>query len=222
MFLVQISDLQDQLQQKVELISRLEEDLMAVRQGSAALVAGISSTAASAAALTSSSSFPGKTAEGLRPATAGAYEDDGSENNPVVRVLAGQRDRLRQRVQELEVQLSSMKSELQHALHDLSAARADNVALVERLRYVGGYRQQAAAARSNAAGKGGDVEAGPTTDVVGKYSQLYDEGINPFKEFQVGPCSHAGALPVSLFLLHRSSTHVRHLCFCFGQHTRFH
>jgi homeobox protein cut-like len=101
----------------------------------------------------------------------------------MLRVLVGQRDRLKQRVQELELQLAGTRRELQTAQHELSAARADNVALVERLRYVGGYRQQAAAARSNVGGKG-DVESGGG-DVVGKYSQLYDASIDPFKEFQV-------------------------------------
>lgn len=102
----------------------------------------------------------------------------------MLRVLVGQRDRLRAKVQELEVQLASAQGELHTAQQGLTAARADNVALIERLRYVGGYRQQAAAARTNAAGGKGDIEAG--ADVVGKYSQLYDEGINPFKQFQVG------------------------------------
>jgi homeobox protein cut-like len=101
----------------------------------------------------------------------------------MLRVLVGQRDRLKQRVQELELELAGTRGELQTAQHELSAARADNVALVERLRYVGGYRQQAAAARSNVGGKG-DVESGGG-DVVGKYSQLYDASIDPFKEFQV-------------------------------------
>lgn len=63
----------------------------------------------------------------------------------MLRVLAGQRDRLRTRVKELEEQLSSARGAAEAARAALEAARADNVALVERLRYVGGYRQLAAA-----------------------------------------------------------------------------
>jgi Tfp pilus assembly protein FimT len=103
----------------------------------------------------------------------------------MLRVLVGQRDRLRAKVQELEVALAGARSEAAAAQQQLAAARADNVSLIERLRYVGGYRQQMAAARHS---EGADVEAGSGADVVGKYSQLYDEGINPFKEFQVRGC----------------------------------
>lgn len=173
-WLLQVSELQDQLQQKQELVSRLEEDLLAVRQGPAE--AG--SPAATAAAAADAELANGDLAHGT--------------DTHMMRVIVGQRDRLRQRVQELELQLANTQAELQTAQQSLVVARVENIALIERLRYVGGYRQQAAAARTNAAAAGGgDIEAG--ADVVGKYSQLYDEGINPFKQFQVGyVCWFAG------------------------------
>ena len=46
-------------------------------------------------------------------------------------------------------------------------------------RYVHGFRQKERSGASN----GKDVEAGG--DVEGKYTRIYEEGINPFKEFQV-------------------------------------
>lgn len=113
----------------------------------------------------------------------GAEGPAGEGSESMLRVLVGQRDRLRAKVQELEVALAGTRSEAAAAQQQLAAARADNVALIERLRYVGGYRQQMAAARHS---EGANVEAGSGADVVGKYSQLYDEGMNPFKEFQVG------------------------------------
>lgn len=67
--------------------------------------------------------------------------------------------------------------------NDVAAARADNVALVERLHYVGGYRQQQVSRRSATAT---DLEAGTSgADAEGRYSKMYEDGINPFKEFQV-------------------------------------
>jgi homeobox protein cut-like len=189
---LQLSDLQEQLQQKLHLITRLEEDLLAVRQG----VTG-SAAASSNGHHRHSSSGIGATADvdGSEMTAAGNPEDAVGNQDSMLRVLVGQRERLRARVQELEVQLASAKAEMQATQQELAAARADNIALIERLRYVGGYRQQVAAARSNAAvaGKGthggvvgGDVEMAAGADVVGKYSQLYDESLNPFKEFQVG------------------------------------
>uniref|UniRef100_A0A383WP23 Protein CASP n=1 Tax=Tetradesmus obliquus TaxID=3088 RepID=A0A383WP23_TETOB len=182
----QVAELQEQQQQQSDLISRLEDDLLAVRQGTAgtAAAAAAPGTAAAAAA----TGLVGAAGSGSLPAPLASADDDAnsSSDSHMLRVLVGQRDRLKQRVGELELQLAATRGELQTSQHELSAARADNVALVERLRYVGGYRQQAAAARSSAAATGaagGDVEAGGG-DVVGKYSALYDEAIDPFKEFQ--------------------------------------
>lgn len=199
----QVCDLQDQLQQKAALVVQLEEDLLSIRQTSSQ-AAGVSgqllsrdsadgrtlqqlaaagsndlSRAASTAAAVAAAAVAGAADWGGSGGEGGSAE--GSES--MLRVLVGQRDRLRAKVQELEVGLASAKSEAAAAQQQLTAARADNVALIERLRYVGGYRQQMAAARNS---ESVDVEAGSGADVVGKYSQLYDAGINPFKEFQVG------------------------------------
>ena len=66
--------------------------------------------------------------------------------------------------------------------------RADNLALVERLKFVQGYqaggssggggaRRFAAGASDGPVGAGADLEAGA---VVGKYMQQYEQSINPF------------------------------------------
>lgn len=207
-----MADLQDQLQQKADLITQLEEDLLSIKQTSAQ---PHTAPLSAPSALKSQSSTDGRsprhptasaasgdlgraaaTAAAIAAAASGGVGDwgaSGGEGGPtasgegsesMLRVLVGQRDRLRAKVQELEVALAGVRSEAAAAQQQLAAARADNVALIERLRYVGGYRQQMAAARQS---KGVDVEKGSGADVVGKYSQLYDEGIDPFKEFQVRP-----------------------------------
>lgn len=207
--LVQVTELQEQLQQKSDLVGQLEDDLLSIRQTSSHTAA---TAAGGAGRLSSRDSFDARSpkiataaggsgdlgraasvAAAVAAATAGSTQGEwglggpadatggGEGSESMLRVLVGQRDRLRAKVQELEVALAAAQSEATTAQQQLAAARADNVALIERLRYVGGYRQQMAAARST-----DDVEKGSGADVVGKYSQLYDEGINPFKEFQVG------------------------------------
>ena len=188
----QLADLEAKASDQEQLIHQLEEDLRAAA-GSAAVaaaagIAGISSPAASGRDAAGSG-----TGEGLMA------DQSGSEGS-MVRVLAGQRDRLRTRVRELEEQLAMTATQLQEAQGLLEAARADNIALVERLRYVGGYRQQtssrvlAAAANGGGGGvgEGGDVESGRSAEVVGRYTRMYEEGINPFKEFQVSLCCGEG------------------------------
>lgn len=58
----------------------------------------------------------------------------------MVSVLVSQRDRFRRRVQELEEGIAKAGAEATRVRKELEAARADNVALVERLRYVQGYQ----------------------------------------------------------------------------------
>jgi homeobox protein cut-like len=181
---LRVSDLEAQVSDQQQLIAQLEDDLRA------AASAGVGAQGLlGAGPLGSHSSDSGGAAAGvLGDATAAA--GDHAEVS-VVRVLAGQRDRLRQRVQELEEGLAAAKQEVVQVKAQLEAAKADNIALIERLRYVGGYRQQTAAragaeeGKGGGGGGGGDVEAGRGADVVGRYTRLYEEGINPFKEFQV-------------------------------------
>ncbi|GBF98384.1 hypothetical protein Rsub_10779 [Raphidocelis subcapitata] len=171
----QLADAEARLSEREALIKQLEEDLLSGRAGGAPPPAPASGPAPLPAPALSASLDGG-----------GGGGGEGGEDS-LARVLAGQRDRLRARVKELEEQLAAARAASDAAAAALEAARADNVALVERLRYVGGYRQQAAA-RKDAAGPRGaasaDVEAGGAGDVVGRYSQLYEERINPFKEFQ--------------------------------------
>lgn len=244
----QVSELQEQLQQKTGLIAQLEDDLCSIRQGGGS--SSNSAAAVAAAALAGGgldlSSSSGGAADGRRlsaglgsgelgrfgsgAAAAGASGDWGEAAAPaeggsdtMLRVLVGQRDRLRARVQELDVALAAAQAEGAAAAQQLAAARADNVALIERLRYVGGYRQQMAAGGGGGKGGGRDVEAGvggggsaAGGEVVGRYSALYDEGINPFKEFQVcfGVRAPApGLSPLAPLVLQSKPTHPHlHLC----------
>jgi hypothetical protein len=227
----QASDLASQLDDQRALTKQLEDDLLASRGASTPGTGGGAAPGATAAVAPLSPGASASLDGGLLDGGSGAAAAGGDES--VMRVLVGQRERLQRRVKQLEEELAGARAAAEAARGQLEAARADNVALVERLRYVGGYRQQAAARKvSDGAGVGGgrpgsrwlfprgdealaaasvyssikrrharhhqtrqdatagrgpaaDVEAGGAGDVVGRYSQLYEERINPFREFQV-------------------------------------
>ncbi|KAI8464036.1 MAG: CASP C terminal-domain-containing protein [Monoraphidium minutum] len=178
----QVSELKAQLAEKEAARRRRAR----ARAPSAALGGAATPRRGGGGALASFASFDGGGGGGGGELDGGGGGGGGGEDS-VMRVLVGQRDRLRARVKELEEALAASRGAADAARRALDTARADNVALVGRLRYVGGYRQQAAARKdAGARPGGGDVEAGSGAagDVVGRYAQLYEERINPFKEFQ--------------------------------------
>ena len=158
------AELEGEVERYQALIARLEEDLLAA-EASAAAASGAKSAAGSngTAAL-----YEG-----------GAAPTDADSDHSMVGVLSAQRDRFRARVVELETAVAGLNAQLTKARGEAEAARADNVALVERLKYVQGY--------SGGAGVGmgrksvGDVETG---EVVGKYMKEYESRIDPFSDFQ--------------------------------------
>jgi len=94
----------------------------------------------------------------------------------MVGVLAAQRDRLKARLAEVEGEAAAAAQGLARCRADAAAAKADNVALVEQLRFVQGYAGGARPA-------GADLEAGGA-GVVGKYSTDYEEIVDPFNDFR--------------------------------------
>jgi homeobox protein cut-like len=144
----QVSELEGKLEDKEALVKQLEEDLLETR-GAAKAAAG--AQRAALLSLDGAGSLDAPTPRGGGGASFSGV-GSGADEESVVRVLVGQRERLRARVKELEEQLSAARGAAEAARRQLEAARADNVALVERLRYVGGYRQQAAARKVRAHG----------------------------------------------------------------------
>lgn len=120
----------------------------------------------------SSSSSPAAAAEASTPAPP---LDDPS----LVAVLGSQRDRFRTRTRELEEQALVTQQELARLRREVEQARADNLAVVERLRYVQSYGRE----------QPGDAERG--AEVVGRYLKQYEEGVNPFSAFRQRERTHA-------------------------------
>lgn len=83
------------------------------------------------------------------PSHAGADSGNGGGDNgdsnsggdrSMLVVLCSQRDRFRKRAQELEEGIAQISTDLARVRKTLEASRADNLALVERLKFVQGYQ----------------------------------------------------------------------------------
>uniref|UniRef100_A0A7R9V294 CASP C-terminal domain-containing protein n=1 Tax=Chlamydomonas euryale TaxID=1486919 RepID=A0A7R9V294_9CHLO len=85
--------------------------------------------------------------------------------------------RFRAKATELGEQLAAARAQLAAATAALEASKVDNIALVERMRYVQGFHPH------NGGGSGAPGGA-PGVAVQQKYERIYDEQHNPFKEFQ--------------------------------------
>ncbi|CAL5227002.1 g9892 [Coccomyxa viridis] len=154
-----LSEAEAELASKHALIQSLEEDLLAAQKGTGT---------------TGNGKLPNGThateAAALLSEDASAEEDSGQQT--MVRVICSQRDRLKERVNQLGDELSKVGTQLRQAVSSLESAKADNLALVERLRYVQGYRAQT---------RGREVGPG---DVESRYTKEYEEQLNPFTDFQ--------------------------------------
>ncbi|OQR86788.1 CASP-like isoform X1 [Achlya hypogyna] len=83
-------------------------------------------------------------------------------------IIRAQRDRLRDRVKESERDAHAEREKMQHVANRLAQLEAENVDLVQKLRFL-----------SNA---GGDLEANVAPP--SKYARLYEERMSPFAQFK--------------------------------------
>eukprot|EP00884_Botryococcus_braunii_P002856 jgi/Botrbrau1/12571/Bobra.0169s0105.1 len=163
-----VSELQSEKERNLETIRRLEEDLLALEQrGGGGFGIGDSATGSKPIARVASS-----LSDGL-----GGGDEKGERT--MVSVLCSQRDRFKARVAQLEELLAKASADMAAVRSDLEAARSDNIALVERLKYVQTYQQQGS--NSSGAARRRDAEKG---DVEGRYQKAYEERINPFGDFR--------------------------------------
>eukprot|EP00887_Chlorella_sp_A99_P007147 scaffold2.g7147.t1 len=153
-----VEELEGELRQHKELVARLEEDLATAEAATVDAAAGPRQGS-------------GALDEG------GAGDATGGEQTMLM-VLTGQRDRFRNRVRELEESVAMLTQDLSRVRGEAAAVRADNLALVERLKFVQGYAGSSGSLRRQAAA---DLEAGA---VVRKYSEEYEASVNPFADFR--------------------------------------
>eukprot|EP00892_Ulva_mutabilis_P003056 jgi/Ulvmu1/12751/UM095_0056.1 len=98
-------------------------------------------------------------------------------DHSMLQALCSQRDRFRSKAQELQEALSAAHALKATAEAEAAAARADNVALVERLKYVSSYSQSSRRAQTLSAAEAGQK-------VEEKYLQEYEQRLDPFSEFK--------------------------------------
>lgn len=171
MALARVTELEGQVAEQRSLVRQLEEDLLVSRrQGGDESGTGPRRASSDARQL---SGLLGAVSAAAAAVGSDGDSDADDADNSMVRVLCAQRDRFRVRAQELEEELTRSRADLAAARNQAAAVQADNVALIERLRYVHGYK----------AGPRADVERGES-EVERRYSAQYEDKLNPFREFQ--------------------------------------
>eukprot|EP00891_Asterochloris_glomerata_P006970 jgi/Astpho2/6970/Aster-01827 len=170
----QVGKLQAELQMLQALNSHLEEDLLAAERSVGRQLhrrSGSETMGDHGTPQAEILDFEAPASVASQQAAEGADEGE----HAMLRVLVSQRDRFRSRAQQLEEQAAQVSVQVSRLRNDLEASRADNIALVERLKYVQGYQS---AGRSR---KALDAELG---EVETRYSTAYEEKVNPFSDFR--------------------------------------
>ncbi|KAJ2387316.1 hypothetical protein GGI05_004122, partial [Coemansia sp. RSA 2603] len=147
------------LEYKAELAARLEADLLRVQAGAS------------------------DDAKGERPAEASAGDAAG-----LMDIVAGQRDRFRQRTVELADELREQTQAAAELRRQAEQTRQDNVRLYEEIKYLRSYHGSAAAASTippvtskfSSSGSAAHIDV---DGVAAKYRGMYEESLNPFNAF---------------------------------------
>eukprot|EP00897_Mesotaenium_endlicherianum_P007500 jgi/Mesen1/6779/ME000348S06053 len=111
------------------------------------------------------------------------------EENSMLAVVCGQRDRFRQKMAQLEEELGQSKDRCQKLKADLERTKGDNVKLYEKIRYVQGFNSDRLHGHGH--GQAGTVKkqredietGGSTSEVEMRYKKMYEDNINPFAAF---------------------------------------
>lgn len=104
------------------------------------------------------------------------------DQSSMLKVICNQRDRFRTRLQETEEEIRQLKEKIGVLTTELEKAKADNVKLYERMRYVQDYNSEKIVSRGSRK-YAEDIESGFSSDVESKYKKMYEEDINPFAAF---------------------------------------
>lgn len=111
------------------------------------------------------------------------------EEPSMLDIVAGQRDRFRARLMELEEDNRKLLERIEKLTSDLDSLKSDNVRLYEKIRFVQSYKQSNGSLASGAttvtiepSPSGGDEEDG-TGNFLGKYRSMYEDMVNPYTIF---------------------------------------
>lgn len=158
------------VQEQASLIARLEGDLTTVQNG------GASSDSTSGGKRGGGDGSSGGdfsnvplNAEVTESVLTGKTESQGADES-LLPIVSSQRDRFRARNIEIEAENRQHQTVIATLKSEIDTVRQDNVKLYEKLKFVQGYQG------SGGGGGGGD-------ETTKRYSQGYEESINPFKAF---------------------------------------
>jgi homeobox protein cut-like len=148
------------VQEQAKLIKQLEGDLTSVQ------TMQTSQGAAGAAAPITESVLTGESRQ-----TEGSSDDA----NSLLPIVSSQRDRFRARNIEIEAENRQHQQIISSQKGELDTLRSDNVKLYEKIKFVQGY--------GGGSGRSGESGGGGGDDTSTRYSEGYEEHINPFKAF---------------------------------------
>mmetsp|Transcript_7381 Transcript_7381/g.22483 ORF Transcript_7381/g.22483 Transcript_7381/m.22483 type:complete len:639 (+) Transcript_7381:64-1980(+) len=104
-------------------------------------------------------------------------KDSSNEQEAMLAIVTGQRDRFRAKVQDLEEDSRKLVDKLGSVQSELDALKADNVQLYSKIRYLQSYKDESS---SSTAAHGGNEE---DPSFLNKYQSVYEDMMNPFNVF---------------------------------------
>lgn len=113
---------------------------------------------------------------------AGGSEQEQSSDISLFNIVSNQRERFRQRAQELETEMIAGKQQVVFLTNELDRLRSDNVKLYEKIKFL----QSVPTSRSSR--RDIDVEAGDldeSNQVFNKYTNEYESRLDPFTKFNL-------------------------------------
>ncbi|TPX35076.1 hypothetical protein SmJEL517_g02488 [Synchytrium microbalum] len=205
----ELSQVKRQLDSQSKLVQKLEEDLLVLQKSkSDAGGSGGGSNKAMHSDADVLSSLVSRTLPGFDDARSNNSTKSQQSNDPssMIPILTGQRDRYRQRNQELEEQLRELLSKLQSVSSESESLKGDNLKLYEKLRYTqsmfntprpSSARDDPSSSWSSSSTKNHYVDVavegqnlsvrfgGQNSDdaTTSKYSNLYESRLDPFSRF---------------------------------------
>ncbi|KAL9549352.1 hypothetical protein PS6_006134 [Mucor atramentarius] len=187
-----IQSLEQKLQEKSALVQRLEEDLLGMGHKS-----NSDSSILDALSKSSSGTPIPQTPDGaLTPLLDGSGHK--KEDKSILPIVISQRDRFRQRNNELEERVRSLETSLQDARMEVQKLKTDNLNLYERLKFVHvwkeGQQQEKGMTNRSVAVNMDEPSTSmrsfrrssinkQSDDPSDKYGKLYEESMNPFTQF---------------------------------------
>lgn len=168
----QLQSTEDQRKDLSGLVSRLETDLGETSRARGAPVAEAPPLASLLPALPEGS-----------VSTCAAGEADaiasGAAMPSMLDIVTGQRDRLRERVGDLEQDRDRLRATMDQEKKRGETLKADNVKLLERARYLQSYQPKQGAKPGSGQKRGGRGD-----DLEGRYGAAYEEGLGPVGPFE--------------------------------------